>query len=98
LDIISIILNSKEDSNLNFNISVSKGKTFDACRRKFKFCYIEKLPRIDRDFHIFGKFLHFCLEYFHKHMIEQQNLGKKALAEQKMTSQNLSVQNIQLMN
>lgn len=46
-------------------LSVSKTKTFIDCKRKFKFAYVEKLPRKDWDFHIFGKFCHKVLEDFH---------------------------------
>lgn len=49
----------------DLRLSVSKTKTFLDCKAKFKFCYIEKLPRKDWDFHTFGKFCHSVLEYFH---------------------------------
>ena len=51
-------------------LSVSKTKTFLDCKAKFKFCYVEKLPRKDWDFHTFGKFCHSVLEYFHKQYID----------------------------
>lgn len=53
-----------------FRVSVSKTKTFIDCKAKFKFCYVEKLPRKDWDFHVFGKFCHMVLEEFHKAYIE----------------------------
>ena len=53
-----------------FRVSVSKTKTFLDCKAKFKFCYVEKLPRKDWDFHIFGKFCHSVLEEFHKTYME----------------------------
>lgn len=46
-------------------LSVSKSKTFIDCKKKYKFTYIEKLPRKDWDFHILGKFCHKVLEDFH---------------------------------
>lgn len=46
-------------------LSVSKTKTFIDCKRKFEFTYIQKLPRKEWDFHIFGKFCHKVLEDFH---------------------------------
>ncbi len=46
-------------------LSVSKTKTYLDCKRKFKFAYVEKLPRKDWDFHVFGKFCHKVLEDFH---------------------------------
>lgn len=46
-------------------LSVSKTKTFLQCKAKYKFGYIEKLPRKDWDFHITGKFCHKILEDFH---------------------------------
>lgn len=74
-------------------LSVSKTKTFIDCAAKFKFCYIEKLPRKDWDFHIFGKFCHMVLEIFHQAYLEnnsQQTFSiemgkayKAALAEYK---------------
>ena len=54
----------------DLRLSVSKTKTFLDCKAKFKFCYIEKLPRKDWDFHTFGKFCHSVLEYFHKQYID----------------------------
>ncbi len=54
----------------DLRLSVSKTKTFLDCKAKFKFCYIEKLPRKDWDFHVFGKFCHRALEYFHQQYIE----------------------------
>ena len=51
------------------SLSVSKAKTFKECQAKFKFSYIEKLPRKERDYHIFGKFLHEVLEKFHKELL-----------------------------
>lgn len=53
-----------------FRVSVSKTKTFIDCKAKFKFCYVEKLPRKDWDFHVFGKFCHSVLEDFHKAYME----------------------------
>ncbi len=53
----------------DLRLSVSKTKTFLDCKAKFKFCYVEKLPRKEWDFHIFGKFCHSVLEYFHKQYI-----------------------------
>lgn len=53
-----------------FRVSVSKTKTFIDCKAKFKYCYVEKLPRKDWDFHIFGKFCHMVLEEFHKAYME----------------------------
>lgn len=51
-------------------LSVSKTQTFLDCAAKYKFCYIEKLPRKDWDFHVFGKFCHRALEWFHQQYIE----------------------------
>jgi len=76
----------------DFRVSVSKTKTFIDCKAKFKYCYVEKLPRKDWDFHIFGKFCHMVLEEFHKEYMEgcllpyNITMGdsfKKAMAEYK---------------
>ncbi len=60
----------KRPQNISLlTLSVSKAKTFKECQAKFKFAYIEKLPRKERDYHIFGKFLHEILEKFHKELL-----------------------------
>lgn len=51
-------------------LSVSKAKTFDDCPAKFRFCYIEKLPRKIWSFHVLGKFAHSVLERFHRSRID----------------------------
>jgi putative RecB family exonuclease len=51
-------------------LSVSKTKTFLDCKAKYKFNYIEKLPKKDWDHHTFGKFCHSVLEHFHKQYLE----------------------------
>ncbi len=68
--LISKLLKSKAESVCDLSLSVSKSKTFVDCPAKYKFCYIEKLPRIEQDFHIFGTFLHAVLEEFHASIIE----------------------------
>ncbi len=50
----------------DLRLSVSKTKTFIDCKKKFKFCYVEKLPRKEWDYHVFGKFAHKVLEDFHQ--------------------------------
>lgn len=54
----------------DLRLSVSKAKTFNDCKKKFKFSYIERLPKKEWDFHIYGKFVHRVLELFHLHYIE----------------------------
>lgn len=51
-------------------ISVSKAKTFHQCKKQFKFSYIDKLPKITRDYHVLGTFCHKVLEDFHKAYID----------------------------
>jgi len=48
-----------------FRLSVSKTKTFLDCKAKYKYTYIDKLPRKTWDFHTTGKFCHKVLEDFH---------------------------------
>ena len=67
---IAKILPSRDNHNCAMTLSVSKLKNFENCKKQFHFCYIEKLPRIDQDFHIFGKYLHQILENFHRSLIE----------------------------
>jgi CRISPR/Cas system-associated exonuclease Cas4 (RecB family) len=64
------ILSERPKADSSLHLSVSKVKTFKDCKAKFRFCYIEKLPRKDWDFHVFGKFLHEVLEIFHGKMIQ----------------------------
>ena len=64
------LLPSRDNHNCRMTLSVSKAKTFQECQAKFKFCYIEKLPRVDQDFHIFGKYLHQILENFHAELMK----------------------------
>ncbi len=52
-----------------FKLSVSKTNTFEDCKAKYKYTYILKLPRKDRDFHILGRFTHRVLELFHLSLI-----------------------------
>lgn len=74
MEVVAKVLPTKDKSNVDMTLSVSKLKTFDedsgGCRKKFKYSYIDKLPRIDRDFHIFGKYLHQVLENFHQELLE----------------------------
>jgi hypothetical protein len=63
------VLESRPQNISLLTLSVSKAKTFKECQAKFKFAYIEKLPRKERDYHIFGKFLHEVLEKFHKELL-----------------------------
>jgi RecB family exonuclease len=73
VEIKANILKQASDSSLNFKLSVSKAKTFEDCKAKYKFSYIEKLPKKDWDFHVFGKFLHAILEEFHLQLMQAPN-------------------------
>lgn len=48
-----------------FRLSVSKTKCFLQCKKQYEYSYILKLPKKERDYHIFGKFCHKVLEDFH---------------------------------
>jgi CRISPR/Cas system-associated exonuclease Cas4 (RecB family) len=63
------LLDAKPESHNLLTLSVSKAKTYIDCNAKFWFGYIEKLPRKEWDFHVFGKFSHAILESFHLHRI-----------------------------
>ena len=54
----------------DLRLSVSKTKTFLQCKKQFEFNYILKMPKKDRDYHIFGKFCHRVLEWFHQQYVE----------------------------
>lgn len=66
---ISKLLTQKPETDL-FKLSVSKAKTFKDCKAKYKYCYVEKLPRKEWEFQVFGKFIHEVLENFHKRLME----------------------------
>jgi RecB family exonuclease len=76
----------------DIRLSVSKTKTFLDCKLKYKYTYIEKLPRKEWSFHTLGKFCHMVLEEFHQAYLEgcllpyNVKMGeafKKALVEYK---------------
>lgn len=54
----------------DLRLSVSKTKTFLQCKKQFEFNYILKMPKKDRDYHIFGKFCHRVLEWFHQQYVD----------------------------
>lgn len=64
--ILELLESKPEKKDEVLNLSVSKLKTFLSCKAKYKFSYIEKLPSKDREYTIFGKFIHDILEGFHK--------------------------------
>lgn len=64
------VLPEKPGKFKGFWASVSKIKTYESCPLKFKFSYIDRLPKKTWDFHVLGKFAHFCLEYFELKRLE----------------------------
>lgn len=64
-----VLLAKPEDYESFLSLSVSKTKTFKDCKAKYRFCYLEKLPRKEWDFHVFGKFLHEILEKFYQKVL-----------------------------
>lgn len=64
-------------SNL-FKLSVSKSSTFQSCKAKYKFVYIQKLPRKEYTYHLFGRFVHRILELFHLLYINGSDLSYQA--------------------
>lgn len=56
-----------------FGLSVSKYKTYIQCKKKYNFQYIQKLPKEERDYLVFGKFLHAVLEEFENKIIAGYN-------------------------
>lgn len=61
------------DAKDELRLSVSKTKTFADCKKKFKFSYIDRLPKKEWDFHVYGKFVHKILEDFHLHYLRGGN-------------------------
>jgi RecB family exonuclease len=92
MKITTVLLPEKDMSNAELALSVSKAKTFEDCKAKYKFCYMDKLPRIERDFHIFGTFLHEVLEVFHKKMLEDSSQDYSVVLDDsfKATKENYS--------
>ena len=70
------LLPKRDKSNIDLTLSVSKVKTFEDCKAKYKFRYIKRLPKIERDFHIFGKFLHQILENFYAEILKDPQKKK----------------------
>jgi putative RecB family exonuclease len=70
MHIISSILPKKPESKELFSLSVSKVKTFEDCKAKYKYSYIEKLPKKDWEHLSYGSYLHEILETFHKSLLE----------------------------
>jgi len=60
-------------------LSVSKAKTFDDCPAKFRFSYIEKLPRKTWSFHTLGSFAHRVLELFHESRLNGETMDDNDL-------------------
>ena len=81
-----------------FRLSVSKTKTFLDCKKKYKFTYIDKLPRKEWDYHILGKFCHKVLEDFHNfYIIDNSNepfhIAMKRAYKQAMQEYGLNMTN-----
>ena len=57
------------EESKKFRISVSKYKTFEQCKAKYRFNYIDRLPKKDHDYLVLGKFAHEVLERFYKKII-----------------------------
>lgn len=70
---------NKEGANLPV-VSYSRLTTYKNCPKGYKFAYIDKLPRLDKPFTVFGQFCHEILENFHLLYIEEQ---KKINQEQR---------------
>ncbi len=79
MSIVSKLIANKESSPAELHLSVSKVKTFDDCKAKYKFGYIEKLPRKEWEHHTFGKYLHEVLESYHKELIINPALDSDTL-------------------
>src|SRR5690606_681164 len=75
MEITAFFVPSRDDSDADHKLSVSKVKTFDSCKAKYKYSYIEKLPKKEFEFHIFGTFCHDVLENFHLKLIELAKEG-----------------------
>lgn len=76
----SVLLSAREElADPTLTLSVSKIKTFKDCKAKFRYTYLEKLPRKEWDHHVFGKFLHEVLENFYKEIQNGSSQSKNML-------------------
>ncbi len=57
----------------NFKLSVSKTKSFNLCKKQYEFNYILKLPKLEKDYLVFGSFCHKVLDVFHTKYINGDN-------------------------
>lgn len=55
-------------------VSYSRITTYKTCPKSYKFAYIDKLPRLDKPYTVFGQFCHGVLERFHKEHIKGTEL------------------------
>lgn len=53
-------------------LSYSKLTTFKRCAKCYKFQYIDKLPKTDKPYTIFGKFCHSVLQSFHEYFLKNE--------------------------
>ena len=71
MESLATVLASKSEANEKLlRLSVSKVKTFKDCAAKYRYTYIEKLPRKEWDFHVFGTYCHEILEKFHQEKLD----------------------------
>ena len=73
------LLKGKPSSFNGLWLSVSKAKTFDDCPAKYRFGYIERLPRKTWSFHTLGSFAHNVLELFHQARIDGETMPDNEL-------------------
>jgi len=62
-------------------VSYSKVTSYKNCPRQYKFSYIDKLPRLEKPYTIFGQFCHEILENFHRFYIDPEDPNKKVNTE-----------------
>jgi putative RecB family exonuclease len=94
---LASVLDGKPKQHDGQWLSVSKVKTFKECPAKFRYNYIERLPRKTWDFHVFGSFLHEVLEFFHAKRLAGNDLPDNELMTEcfKEASKNFSLNNAQ---
>lgn len=75
---VQVLKERPKDFN-GLQLSVSKIKCFKQCPAQYQYQYIEKLPKKDTEYTIFGNFLHSVLEDFHKGLINDPFLLENEL-------------------
>ena len=79
-------MEDKQASTL-IKLSASSTKTYDSCARKYRYTYIDKLPKKEWDHLKLGTFCHNVLEQFHEEWKNDKNLELRPLMSRSFANQ-----------